>query len=325
MKAIVYEKYGTPDVLVLKEVDKPIPNDDEVLVKVHAVSLNDWDLGLLEGDFINRTLNGFAKPKVKILGSDIAGRIEAVGKNVKKFHTGDAVYGDLSGRWGGFAEYVCAREDALALKPANMTFEEAAAIPQAAMLAVQGLLDKGKIKSGQKILINGAGGGVGMFAIQIAKPYGVEMTGVDSAAKFAMMRSLGYDHVIDYTKEDFTRNGKQYDLILDAKTNRSMFAYIRTLRPGGIYVTVGGEIGRLLQALLLSPFISMISKKRITIVALKPNKDLVYMNGLFETGKLKPVIDGPYRLEEVPEAFRLFGKGLHKGKVVFTIQGGDLD
>jgi len=319
MKAIIYDKYGTPGNLELKEIDKPVPGDDEVLIKVHAVSINDWDLGLLEGDFINRMLNGLRKPKRKILGSDIAGQINAIGKNVTQFKPGDEVYGDLSGQWGGFAEYVCAKEKSLALKPAAMTFEEAAAIPQAAMLAVQGLIDKGKIKQGQKLLINGAGGGVGSFGIQIAKLYGVETTGVDSTAKLEMMRSIGFDHVIDYTKEDFTKNGKCYDLILDVKTNRSMFDYARALCSNGIYVTVGGSIGRLFQSLLLAPWIRLIHKKYILLVALKQNKDLAYMNELFEAGKVRPVIDGPYRLDQVPEAFRIFSKGEHKGKMVITI------
>jgi NADPH:quinone reductase-like Zn-dependent oxidoreductase len=320
MKAIVYTRYGTPDVLELKEVDKPIPKDDEVLIKVYAASLNDWDWGLLQGDFINRILNGFVKPKIQTLGSDIAGRVEAIGKNVRKFKPGDEVYGDLSGTWGGFAEYVCARENVLAIKPASMTFEEAAAIPQAAMLAVQGLIDKGKIQSGQKLLINGAGGGVGTFGVQIAKLWQCEVAGVDNAGKLEMMRSLGFDDVIDYAKEDFTRTGQQYDLILDAKTNRSIFNYLRALRTNGTYVTVGGSIMRLLQAFILGPLISMITKKKILIVALKPNKDLAYMNELFEAGKITCVIDGPYRLDEVPNAFRLFGKGLHKGKVVITVE-----
>ena len=306
MKAIVYHKYGTPDALELTEVDKPIPKDDEVLIKVHAVSINDWDSGLLNGDFINRMLNGLRKPKRKILGSDIAGRIESIGKNITQFKPGDEVYGDLSGRWGGFAEYVCAQEKTLALKPSTMSFEEAAAIPQAAMLAVQGLIDKGKIKQGQKLLINGAGGGVGTFGIQIAKLYGVEATGVDSTSKLDMLRSMGFDHVIDYTKEDFTKNGKCYDLILDVKTNRSMFNYARALCPNGAYVTVGGSIGRLIQSLLLAPLIRIIQKKHLHIVALKTNKDLAYMSDLFKAGKIKCVIDGPYRLDEVPETFRLF-------------------
>jgi NADPH:quinone reductase-like Zn-dependent oxidoreductase len=320
MKAIVYTRYGTPDVLELKEVDKPIPKDDEVLIKVYAASLDDWDWGLLQGDFINRILNGFVKPKIQTLGSDIAGRVEDIGKNVRKFKPGNEVYGDLSGTWGGFAEYVCARENVLAIKPASMTFEEAAAIPQAAMLAVQGLIDKGKIQSGQKLLINGAGGGVGTFGVQIAKLWQCEVAGVDNAGKLEMMRSLGFDDVIDYAKEDFTRTGQQYDLILDAKTNRSIFNYLRALRTNGTYVTVGGSIMRLLQAFILGPLISMITKKKILIVALKPNKDLAYMNELFEAGKITCVIDGPYRLDEVPNAFRLFGKGLHKGKVVITVE-----
>jgi NADPH:quinone reductase-like Zn-dependent oxidoreductase len=320
MKAIVYTKYGTPDVLELKEVDKPIPKENEVLIKVYAVSINDWDWGLLQGDLINRLLNGLLKPKIKILGSDIAGRIEAVGKNVKKFQPGDEVYGDLSGSWGGFAEYVCARENALALKPASMTFNEAAAIPQAAMLAIQGLRDKGQIQQGQKLLINGAGGGVGTFAIQIAKLYKVEVTAVDSPGKLDMLRSMSAEHVIDYTQEDFTKNGQRYDLILDVKTNRSIFNCARALSPKGIYVTVGGSIVRLLQALFLGPWISIFSKKKILILALKPNKDLAYMNELFETGKLKPVIDGPYKLDEVPKAFNLFGEAVHKGKVVIYME-----
>ena len=319
MKAIVYTKYGGPGVLQIKEVEKPFPKDDEVLIKVHAVSINDWDLGLLHGDFINRILNGIRKPKRTILGSDIAGRIEAVGKNISKFKIGDEVYGDLSGRWGGFAEYVCAPEKALALKPAAMSFEEAASIPQAAMLAVQGLIDKGKIHAGQKLLINGAGGGVGTFGVQIAKLYGIEITGVDSTAKLDMLRSMGFDHVIDYTQEDFTKNGQHYDLILDVKTNRSMFDYARALSPNGIYVTVGGTISSLLKALFLRPWISMINKKHIRIVSLKTNKDLIFMNELFETGKVKPVIDGPYKLNDFHEAFRIFDKAEHKGKVVITI------
>ena len=319
MKAIVYTKYGGPEVLQIKDVEMPLPLDDEVLIKVHAVSINDWDMGLLHGDFINRMLNGFRKPKRTILGSDISGRIESVGKSISKFKIGDEVYGDLSGRWGGFAEYVCAPENALALKPSAMSFEEAASIPQAAMLAVQGLIDKGKIHAGQKLLINGAGGGVGTFGVQIAKLYGIEITGVDSTVKLDMLRSIGFDNVIDYTKEDFTKNGQHYDLILDAKTNRSMFDYARALYPNGVYVTVGGSIRRLLQALLLGPLISMINKKHIRIVSLKTNKDLIFMNELFEAGKVKPMIDGPYKLEEFQEAFRIFDKAEHKGKVVITM------
>lgn len=324
MKAIVYEEYGPPDVLQLKEIDKPTPKDDGVLIKVYAVSINDWDWGLLQGiPFTNRLLFGLLKPKNQILGSDIAGRIEAVGKNVQQFQPGDEVYGDLTGDWGGFAEYVCARENALALKPASMTFDEAAAIPQAAMLAIQGLRDAGQIRQGQKLLINGAGGGVGSFAVQIAKLYGAELTGVDSSGKLDMMRSMGFDQVIDYTQEDFTKSGQCYDLILDVKTNRSIFDYTRALGPNGVYVTLGGSMTRIFQALLLGPLISTISKKNIRLVGLKPNRDLATMNKLHEVGKVKPVIDGSYKLSEVPEALRYSGEGKHKAKIVISVEQND--
>ena len=319
MKAIVYTEYGGPEVLRMADVARPIPKDEEVLVRVHAASLNDWDWGLLQGDFINRLMYGWKKPRKQILGSDVAGRVEAVGKYVTRFRVGEAVYGDLSGRWGGFAEYVCVPEKSLELKPAGMSFLEAAAIPQAGMLAVQGLIDRGGISRRQNILINGAGGGVGTFALQIAKQFETEVTGVDSTGKLDMLRSLGFDHVVDYTFEDFTRLDRRYDLILDVKTNRSMFDYARVLRPGGVYVTVGGSSRHLLQALALAPLITMTRKKHIRIVMLKPNKDLGYLNDLFEGGKLKPVIDGPYRMEEIAEAFRIFGAGEHKGKIVIRI------
>jgi len=321
MKAIVFTKYGSPDVLELQEVEKPTPKDNEVLIRVHAASLNDWDWGALQGiSFVNRLIFGLLHPKKQILGSDIAGQIEAVGKNVLHFKPGDEVFGDLSGNWGGFAEYVCARENAVALKSPSMTFEEAAAIPQAALLALQGLRDKGRIQPGLKILINGAGGGVGTFALQIAKLYGVEVTGVDSPGKLDMLRSMGAEHVIDYTQEDFTKNGHCYDLILDVKTNRSMFDYARALCPHGVYVTVGGSMARLFQALLLGPWISMTRNKKICVLGLKQNKGLAYMKELFEAGKVIPVIDGIYKLSEVPEAFRHFGEGRHKGKVVITLE-----
>ena len=320
MKAIVFTKYGSPDVLELRDVEKPTPADDEVLIRVHAASINDWDWGALHGTpFVNRLMFGLVNPKKQILGSDIAGRIEAVGKNTSQFRPGDAVFGDLSGRWGGFAEYVCARENALLLKSPSMTFEQAAAIPQAGLLALQGLRDLGPIQSGQKLLINGAGGGAGTFAIQIAKQYGAEMTAVDSSEKLDMLRSIGADHVIDYTREDFTRNGRSYDLILDVKTNRSIFDCVRALSPNGVYVTMGGSTARLLQALLLSPWISMTTDKRFRILMLKANKGLSDMKQLFEAGKVVPVIDGPYKLSEVPQAFRRFGEGRHKGKVVITL------
>ncbi len=321
MKAVVFTRYGKADVLEPWDVAKPTPKDDEVLVRVRAVSINDWDWQALQGiPFVNRLTFGLRRPKKQILGSDIAGVVEAVGKNAKRFQPGDEVFGDLSGRWGGFAEYACAREEELAPKPAGLTFEEAAAIPQAAMLAVQGLLDIGQIRQGQKLLINGAGGGVGTFAIQIARLYGAETTGVDSSAKLAMLRSMGFDHVLDYMQEDFTRNAERYDLILDVKTNRSVFAYLRALRPGGTYATVGGSMARLAQVALLGPLVAIVHKKRVRVVALKPNKDLGYMTELVEAGKVRPVVDGRYTLDQAAEAMRYFGEGRHKGKVVLTVE-----
>jgi NADPH:quinone reductase-like Zn-dependent oxidoreductase len=321
MKAIVYTRYGGPEVLQQKEVAKPSPGDHQVLVKVHAVSLNDWDWGKLDGhSLLNRLLSGLRKPKHTILGSDIAGQIEAVGKEVKRFHIGDKVFGDLSGKWGGFAEYVCADEKALAAIPLGMSYEEAAAIPQAAMLAVQALIDKGSLQPGQKLLINGAGGGVGTFGLQLARLHGVDVTVVDSLGKLEMLRAMGAIHAIDYKKEDFTKTGQRYDLILDVKTQRPIWHYLRALHPNGTYVTVGGSLARLLQTLVLLPWIKMFSTKKVRIVVLKPNKDLLYMSELFRAGKVKPVIDGPFKLEDVPDAFRYFGKGDHKGKIVISIK-----
>jgi NADPH:quinone reductase-like Zn-dependent oxidoreductase len=321
MKAVVMESYGSPDVLKLKDVAKPTPKANEVLVRVHAASVNDWDWGMLQGTpFVTRIFSGLLTPKVQVIGCDIAGRVEAVGGDVKAFQPGDEVYGDLcSSGFGAFAEYACAPEAGLARKPASMTFEQAAAIPQAGMLAVQGLIDVGRIQSGQKVLLNGAGGGVGTFALQLAKLHDVEVTVVDKAGKLDMLRAMGADHVIDYLDEDFTKSGKCYDLILDVKTNRSPFDYARALNRSGTYATVGGDMPRLLQFLVLSPLMSRRYKKHMRIVMLKPNKDLAYMNELFEAGKLTPVIDGPYKLADLPEAFRLFGRGDHKGKIIVTM------
>jgi len=321
MKAMVYTKYGTPDVLQLKEVEKPGPEDNEVLIKVHAASVNSWDWDLLRGTpFVNRLMFGLLKPKV-ILGCDIAGRVEAVGRNVKQLQPDDEVFGDLSGcGWGGFAEYVCARENALALKPACLTFEQAAAVPQAALLALQGLRYKGQIQPGQKILINGAGGGVGTFAVQMAKSLGAEVTGVDSTQKLEVVRSLGADHVIDYTQEDFTKNGKPYDMILDVAGFRSIYDYRRVLGPGGVYVMIGGSSALVFQLMFLGPWISMVGSKKMGILLHKPNKGLDYMTGLFEAGKVVSVIDRRYRLSEAADALRYFGAGLARGKVVITLE-----
>lgn len=322
MKAVVMESYGTPDILELRDVAKPTPKADEVLVRVHAASVNDWDWGLLQGTpLVNRVVvSGLVKPKVQIIGGDIAGRVEAVGADVKAFEPDDEVYGDLcmSG-FGAFAEYACAPEAGLAHKPATMSFEQAAAIPQAGMLAVQGLIDVGRIQSGQKLLLNGAGGGVGTFALQIAKLYEAEVTVVDKPGKLGMLRAMGAEHVVDYLEEDFTKGDKRFDLILDVKTNRSPFAYARALNPNGTYVTVGGSTSRLLQVLVMGPLMSRLYNKHARIVSLKPNKDLAYMNELFEAGKLEPVIDRVYQLTDLPDAFRHFGTGDHKGKIIVTM------
>jgi NADPH:quinone reductase-like Zn-dependent oxidoreductase len=321
LRAIVFTRYGGPEVLELREVPTPTPGDGEVLVQVHAACVNDWDLGNLRGvPFVNRLSLGLRRPKKQILGSDIAGRVEAVGKNAARFRPGDEVFGDLSGRWGGFAEYVCAPENALAPKPPSLTFAEAAAIPQVGMLAVQGLIDMGRLRAGQTLLVNGAGGGVGTLAIQIAKLHGVEATGVDSAGKLGLLRSLGYDHVLDYTREDFTAGGRRYDLILDLKTNRSPVTYLRALSPRGVYVTVGGSTGRLVQAVLLGLVLPLASRKRLRLVALKPNKDLGYMTGLVEAGSVKPVIDSCYPLSDTAAAMRRFSEGGYKGKIVITME-----
>ncbi len=324
MKAIVFTEYGTPDVLQLKQVDKPVPKDDEVLVKVHASSVNSWDWDLLRGTpFVNRLMFGLVKPKI-ILGCDIAGRVESVGRKVEQYRTGDEVFGDLSSSgWGGFAEYVCARENALALKPACLTFEQAAAVPQAALLALQALRYKREVRPGQKVLINGAGGGVGTFAVQMAKSFGAEVTGVDSANKLEMVRSLGAEHVIDYTREDFTRNGQRYDLVLDVAGYRSIFEYRRALGPGGIYVMIGGGSALVYQLLLLGPWISMIESKKMGLLLHKPNKGLDVMTALFEVGKVVPVIDRYYPLSEVADALRYFGAGRVQGKVVITLEHND--
>lgn len=319
MKAIVYHQYGNPGVLKMMEVEKPVPREGEVLIRVKAACINDWDWALMKGDAVNRMINGFKKPKINILGSDIAGVVESSGIKAGKFKTGDEVYGDLSGRWGGFAEYVCAPEKSLALKPKSMSFTEAAALPQAGMLAVQGLIDCGKIKKGEKVLINGAGGGVGTIGIQLAKTFDAEITGVDNAYKQDQMIALGFDQALDYTKDDFTRKGTKYDLVFDVKTSRSVLDYARALEPGGRYVTAGGSISRLLQGLIYMPLFYLFSKKRIRIVNLKVNKDLGYLNELYEAGKLKPVIDGPYAFDDYKIAFERYGSMKHFGKVVLVM------
>jgi NADPH:quinone reductase-like Zn-dependent oxidoreductase len=323
MRAIMYQEYGTPDALELTDVEEPTPKENEVLVKVHAASVNSWDWDLLRGDFGNRLIfGGIRKPRLKILGCDVAGRVKAVGGKVRRFQTGDEVFGDVSGcGWGGFAEYVCIVEDVLAPKSASMTFEEAAAVPQAGVLALQGLRKKRRMEPGQKVLINGAGGGVGTFAIQIARSFGAEITGVDSGEKLDMMRSIGADRVIDYTQEDFTKTEERYDLILDVVGRRSMFDFRRALSPTGVYVMVGGAWARILQVLLAGPLLSTTGSRKIGLLLHRPSsEDLGVLNELFETGKLVPVIDRRYSLSEVPEALRYFGEGRVRGKLVVTLE-----
>lgn len=323
MKAIVYTEYGSPDVLQLKEVVKPTPKEDEVLVKVYAVSINAADLHLLRADpFLIRLSSGLLKPKNTILGSDIAGRVEGMGSNAKQFKPGDEVFGDISGcGWGGFAEYVCVSETSLALKPTNLSFEEAAAVPMAAVTALQGFHYAGQVRPRQKVLINGASGGVGTFAVQLAKAFGAEVTAVCSTRNLDRAGAIGADHVIDYTKEDFTRNGQEYDLILATNGDRSISDYRRALSPKGIYVQTGGSMAQMSQAMLQGPWISMTgSKKMGNMGVAKPNqKDLLIMKALLESGKVKPVIDRCYPLSQVADAIRYLEEGHAQGKVVITV------
>ena len=322
-KAIVHRCYGSPNVLKLEDIEKPSAADDQVLVKVHAASVNPLDWHYMRGTpYLVRLDSGFGKPENPRLGVDFAGTVEAVGKNVKRFKPGDEVFG---GKFGAFAEYVSVREDrALALKPANVTFEQAASVPIAALTALQGLRDKGRIQPGQKVLINGASGGVGTFAVQIAKSFGAEVTGVCSTRNVPMVQSIGADHVIDYTQEDFTKGGQRYDLILDNVGSHSLLEYRRALNPKGIFVIVGGPsngqwIGPLtipIKALMLSPFVS---QKFLPFLAELNKEDLTTVSDLMQAGKLTPVIDRRYKLSEVPAAIRYLEEGHARGKVVITV------
>ena len=321
MKAQVLNKYGGPEDFQLLEVDKPVPKENEVLVKIRATAVNDYDWGIMRGKpYLYRLMFGFFKPKHKIIGMELAGVVEAVGEKVENFKVGDPVYGDTSDfGFGTFAEYMSINEKALVHKPKSMSFEEAATIPHASMLAYQSFYKVGNIKKGQKVLINGAGGGVGTFGLQLCKLHQAEVTGVDTGDKLQKMKTLGFDHVIDYKKEDFSKNGQSYDLIMDCKTTRSPFAHARSLNPGGTYVTVGGTIGRLLQTFVLSGWISLLHKKKVLVHGLKPNRGMEHINALYEEGKIKCVIDGPYKLEEIPRLIQYFGEGKHTGKVVIQL------
>ena len=322
MKAVIFSQYGTPADLQFSEVTRPSPRDNEVLVEVHAASVNSWDYELLQGTpLANRLGFGLFRPaKINTLGCDIAGRVAAIGKQVSKFKPGDEVYGDLSaGGWGGFAEYLCADEKRLRLKPAGMSFEQAAAIPQAALLAWQGLR-KGGLRSGQQVLINGAGGGMGTFAVQIAKAAGAEVTGVDSTAKLDTVRRLGADHVIDYTREDFTRAGQRYDLIIDAQAYHSLADYRRALKSGGGYVVAGGSLGMIFRLLLLGPLLSRMFGKRMTVLLHKANEGLADIEKLYAADKVAPIICQRHPLSGVPQALADFGAGKVVGKAVINVK-----
>jgi NADPH:quinone reductase-like Zn-dependent oxidoreductase len=322
MKAIVYTEYGPWDVLKLKEVEKPMPQEDEVLVKIYATTVTPGDAIVVKGDpFPVRFWSGLLKPKHKIPGKEMAGRVESVGKNVERFEPGDDVFGDLTVcGLGAFAEYVSVPENAIAPKPANLTFEEAAAVPESAMVALQGLRDHGKVQPGQKVLINGTSGGVGSFAVQIAKSFGAEVTAVCSTRNLEMARSLGADYVIDYTEEDFTQNGKQYDLILASNGYHPISDYRRALTPEGIYVATGGSMAQTFEAMLQGPIITMTGSKKMGNMLLKPNKnDLVFIKDLIEAGKVVPRIDRRYPLSEFAGAFRYLEEGHAQGKIVITV------
>ena len=329
MKAVVYTNYGSPDVLEIRDVKKPVPNDDQILIKVRAAAVNPLDWHFMEGTpYIMRAMGvGLRKPKDPRLGVDYAGTVEAVGKNpaaAGRFKPGDEVFG---GKTGAFAEYVCARADrAIALKPANITFEQAASVPIAAITALQALRDKGKVQAGQKVLINGASGGVGTFAVQIAKSFGADVTGVCSTRNLDLVRSLGADHVIDYTKEDFTKGDERYDVILDNVGTQPLSGFRHALQPKGICVMIGaggpndggliGPMGRPIVALLMSPFIS---QKMGMMMAELNKEDLTILGDLMQSGKVKPVIDRTYPLSQIAEAMRYLEAGHARGKVIITV------
>ena len=322
MKAIVYHNYGSPDVLRCVEIEKPTAGDNEVLIKVHAASVNPLDWHFMRGTpYLIRMMIGLRKPKTKRLGVDVAGRVEAIGQNAKQFKPGDEVFGSCR---GSFAEYVCTSEKALAGRPENVTFEQAASVPVAAITALQGLRDKGHIQPGQRVLINGAAGGVGTFAVQIAKSFGADVTGVCSTRNVELVRSIGADRVIDYTREDFTKSGQQYDIILDAIGNHSLSAIKRVLNPEGTYVGVGGPTGRwkmgltgMIKAFVLSRFVR---QNFVSFMAKLKKEDLTVLRELIQAGKVTPVIDRQYQLHEVPEAIRYLEQGHARGKVVITLR-----
>ncbi len=321
MKAFILSGYGEPEDLTLQDAIKPVPASNQVLVKVMATAINDYDWAMVRGQpKIYRLLFGVSKPKWPIPGMELSGVVEEIGPDVSRFKIGDRIYGDISQfGFGTFAEYACVNEKAFSKMPDHMSFVEATSISHASMLAYQSLYDYGKIEDGMKILINGGGGGVGFYALQLAKLHNAEVTGVDTGKKLKKMQAMGFDHVIDYKREDFTRNGQKYDLIVDTRTTRSSFSFLRSLTDKGRYVTVGGYLNRIFETMVTNPLISLFSRKRVKLVMLEANKDLDHINRLYEEGKLKCIIDGPYSMDKIPWAIRYFGEGLHTGKVVIRI------
>jgi len=322
IKAIIYEKYGPPDVLQLKEIGKPVPGDGEVLIKIYASSLNAYDWHMMRADpFMVRLMGrGLLKPKPSIPGADIAGRVEAVGRGVNQFKPGDEVFGAVANGFGGFAEYAATPERGLVLKPDNLSFEQAAAVPMAGITALQGLRDAGQIKQGDRVLINGASGGVGTFAVQLAGYFGAEVTAVCSTGNMEMVRSLGADYVIDYMKEDFAGSGKQFDLILAVNGYHPLSAYKRALASKGIYVMVGGANAQIFQAMLLGSLMSNRGGRKMGGLFAKRNpEDLLILKELLEAGKIKPVIDRCFPFTEAIDALRYVDAGHARGKVVVTM------
>ncbi len=317
MKAITLSAYGNPEDLKLEDLPIPQPKENEVLIKVHATAVNDFDWSYVRGiPRVYRLFFGLFKPKSPIPGMELSGTIEALGNNVSAFKIGDRVFGDISDyKWGSFAEFIAIDARAVTIMPESMSFPEAAAFPHASMLAYQGLVELGKIKNHQKVLINGAGGGVGTFGVQIAKLYNCHVTGVDTGNKLEMMKSLGFDETIDYKKEDFTKNGIKYDLILDARSTRNPSDYERALKKDGTFVTVGGDVPKLIRIL----FRSMLGKKNMKMLSLKANKDLAIINHLYEEGKIKAIFEKPFPLEEAANAVRYFGEAKHSGKVIISV------
>jgi NADPH:quinone reductase-like Zn-dependent oxidoreductase len=323
MKAYRYYRYGTPDVLRLEDVEKPLPKDDEVLVKIHAVSLNCYDWHFLSADiFLMRFMGGgLVRPRNPRLGADFAGSVEAVGGGVKDCKPGDGVFGDMAACGNGaFAEYACVRDGLLAPKPWKLSFEQAAAVPMAGVTALQALRDKGQVKAGQSVLVHGASGGVGTFAVQIAKALGAEVTAVCSERNVEQARALGADRVIDYSKEDFTGSGRRYDLILGVNGFRKLSAYKRSLSPQGAYVMVGGRPRQIVQGMVFAPRMSEAGGRRMTSLSASMNRnDLLVMKELIEAGKVVPVIDKRFGFAELPEAMRYLGKGHARGKIVVRV------